>query len=177
MALEITGLMEDAPSAPPRTRTFRWDDPLETAARGAALSGLDYLRAIVRGALAQPPIGMALGMRLVEVDAGRAVFECAPGEAHYNLIGTVHGGLAATLIDSASGCAVMSTLPPGDRWTTVTLAIDYLGAVHSDAGVLRCEGTVVRVGGSVGVADATVLDARGRLVARGSSTCLLRRAR
>lgn len=120
-------------------------------------------------------MGDVLAMRLVEVDEGRAVFTCRVDERHFNLIGTVHGGLAATLIDSASGCAVYSTLAPGDKWTTMSLSIDYLRGMPG-AGEVRCTGTVVRVGRRTGVADATIVDADGRLVARGSSTCLIVRA-
>ncbi|MFO0557574.1 MAG: PaaI family thioesterase [Polyangiales bacterium] len=165
-------------SAQPRSRerTFAWEDPRAAAQAGHALTGLEYLRSIVTGALPQPPIAMALALRLTEVSEGRAVFECTPDESHFNLIATVHGGLAATLIDSASGCAVYSTLGLGDRWTTVNLSIDYLAALDDQTGALRCEGSVVRVGRTIAIADARVLDSRGSLVARGSSTCLVRRA-
>ncbi|MBL8678135.1 MAG: PaaI family thioesterase [Myxococcales bacterium] len=164
-------------STPRRERTFAWEDPRAAARAGAALSGIEYLRAIATGALPQPPIGMALGMRLTQVSEGRAVFECTPDETHFNLIGTVHGGLAATLIDSATGCAIYSTLGLGDRWTTVNLSVDYLAGLDEHSGPIRCEANVVRVGGTIAIADARVLDGRGALVARGSTTCLVRRAR
>jgi uncharacterized protein (TIGR00369 family) len=156
-----------------RSRSCHGGDPVATAARGAGLGGLAYLRAVVAGALPQPPIAEALDLRLTEVESGRAVFTCTPGEMHYNLIGSVHGGLAATLIDSATGCAVYSTLDVGDGWTTLNLSVEFLAGVDRDTGPLSCEGRVVRVGRRVGIADATVRDDRGRVYARGSTTCLL----
>jgi uncharacterized protein (TIGR00369 family) len=158
-----------------RTRTFQWGDPVAAAERGAALGGLAYLRAIVAGEIPQPPIAEALDMRLTEVEPGRAVFTCDPSEIHYNLIGTVHGGLAATLIDSATGCAVYSALDPGDRWTTLNLSVEYLAGIDQTTGLVTCEARTVRVGRRVGIADAVVRDGSGRVYARGSTTCLLTR--
>jgi len=161
---------------PPRTRTFEWLDPIQLVRDGAGMSGLDYLRAIAAGRLPQPPLGEALGFRLVEADDGRAVFTCVPAEHHYNLIGTVHGGLAAALIDSATGCAVMSALPAGDQWTTLSLRVDYLAGLDLSVGLLTCEARLVRAGRRTAIADADLRDANGKVYARGSTTCLLMRA-
>src|SRR6185295_4939079 len=98
---------------PERARTITWDDPLPAAASARGRSGLDYLHAIAAGDVPPPPIAVLLGFELVEVEEGRAVFAVTPQEFHYNPIGVVHGGLAATLLDSAMGCAVHSTLPAG----------------------------------------------------------------
>ncbi|HXN55892.1 MAG TPA: PaaI family thioesterase, partial [Myxococcales bacterium] len=106
---------------PTRTRTITWHDPIASAAAGRELSGLAYLQAMVRGELPRPPIGILMDFNVAEVEKGRVVFEVEPAEFHYNPIGMVHGGLAATLCDSALGFAVHSTLPVGTGYTTVDL--------------------------------------------------------
>lgn len=158
-----------------RARTFAWLDPIDAVGRGAGMTGLEYLQAIVDGRIAQPPLGEALGFRLTEIEKGRAVFRCVPAEYHYNLIGTVHGGLAATLIDSATGCAVMSSLPAGDQWTTLSLSVDYLAGIDLRVDGLVCEARVVRVGRRTAIADGELRDGAGRVYARGSTTCLVMR--
>ena len=109
-----------------RTRSVTWRDYREGLAGAASLSGLDYLRAMMRGELPGPPIAALMGFELLEVHEGRVLFGVQPGEHHYNPIGTVHGGLAATLLDSAMGCAVHSTLPQGTRYTTLDLHTTYV---------------------------------------------------
>src|SRR5262249_48124062 len=108
-----------AATAGPRTLTVSWEDPMALAASGLNVSGLDFLSGFVTGRLPAPPITHLMGFTLVEVETGRAVFAAEPGEQHYNPIGVVHGGLAMTLLDSALGCAVHSTLPAGFRYTTL----------------------------------------------------------
>src|SRR4051794_17899813 len=98
-------------AAPARTRTVDWDDPMAGARRGMEMSGMEYMRAILRGEIPRPPIAGSLDFTLAEVEEGRAVFTLTPAEFHYNPIGVVHGGVAATLLDSAMGCAVHSLLP------------------------------------------------------------------
>jgi acyl-coenzyme A thioesterase PaaI-like protein len=102
-----------------RTRITTWSDPTPTAQAGRHLSGLEFLRAIIAGELPAPPIGVTLGFAPREADEGRVVFVLYPAEYQYNPIGTVHGGLAATLLDSAMSCAVQSTLPAGVGYTTL----------------------------------------------------------
>ncbi len=155
-----------------RQTVVTWNDPHELAAASKQLTGLEFLQAIARGDLAQPPIGDVLGFRLTEVDEGEATFTANMHERHFNLIGSVHGGLPATLIDSASGCAVYSTLARHDAWTTVNLDIDYMRPLPG-TGRVTCVGRVVRVGRRIGIADAEIVDARGRVCARGSSRCLI----
>jgi uncharacterized protein (TIGR00369 family) len=161
--------------APGRARTFRWLDPIDAVRRGDGLTGLQYLEGIAAGRIAQPPIGEALGLKLTEATKGRAVFRCVPGEYHYNIIGSVHGGLAATLIDSATGCAVMSALPVGDQWTTLSLRVDYLSGIDLEVAELICEARLVRAGRRTAIADAEVRGPDGRVYARGSTTCLVMR--
>ncbi len=145
--------------------------PLVRAARQR--SGLELLTAICAGQLDQAPFFETVGTRIVEVEHGRAVFEGRPGSSSLNLIGTVHGGWLATLLDSACGCAVYSTLSRGDRWTTVNLTVDYVRPLTEDAEPVRCVGRVVRVGRRIGLADATLTDAEDRLIARARSTCMI----
>ena len=161
------------PAVRNRSRRFSWSDPRITAKRGQQQSGLAYLQAIASGAAPQPPIGLALGFSLIEAERGHVVFEMIPDEFHYNPIGTVHGGLAAMLIDSASGCAVYSTLDAGVRWTTIKMSIDYLKGLSDSVGTIRCVGRTVRVGRSIGIADASVVGNDGTVYARGTTTCMI----
>lgn len=156
-----------------RSRRFTWGDPHALCAAAQERSGLDYLRAICAGELSSAPFFEATGIRLLEVDEGRVVFGAQPDESSLNLIGTVHGGWAATLLDSATGCAVYSTLARGDTWTTLSLAVDYVRPLTDDAGPVRCVGRIVRVGRRIGLADGELVDADDRLVARARSTCMI----
>jgi uncharacterized protein (TIGR00369 family) len=162
-----------APEAPARTRTIAWEDPLVSARAGASLSGIDYLRAIAQRKLPPPPIALLLGFDIEEVADGRVVFTAETGEHQYNPIGVVHGGLAATLLDSAMGCAVHSRLPPGRGYTTLEIKVNYVRAVKRESGPLRAIGTVVHLGGTTATAEARLLDGAGRLVAHATTTCML----
>ena len=143
------------------------------AAALVELDGLSALRAVMTGELPPPPMAALMGMELLEVDAGRALFAATPGPQHYNPLGTVHGGLAATLIDSATGCAVHTTLPRGATFTTIDLQVRYVRAITSDTGRVLCEGTVVHRGRTLATAQAT-LTAGGRLLAHGTASLLIR---
>jgi uncharacterized protein (TIGR00369 family) len=156
-----------------RTLTVTWDDPQAAFEAGRGLSGIDYMRAMIAGRIPVPPIMRLLGYRLASVAPGEAVFECEPGEQHYNPIGVVHGGLAMTLLDSAMGCSVHTTLPAGSGYTTLEVKVNLVRAVTGSSGVLRCAGKVVHAGKRVATAEARLLDAGGRLFAHGSTTCLI----
>jgi uncharacterized protein (TIGR00369 family) len=115
-----------------------------------------------------------MGFDLVDAGEGRAVFAVTPEEFHYNPIGVVHGGLAATLIDSATGCAVQSTLEPGLAYTTLEVKVNFARAITRDTGRVVCEGTVIHRGRRIATAEARlVAEASGRLHAHGTATCLL----
>jgi uncharacterized protein (TIGR00369 family) len=158
----------------PRERTIAWDDPVAAAAAGAGLSGLEYLQRIAAGEIPPPPIAVLLGFELVTVEEGRAVFAVTPQEFHYNPIGVVHGGLAATLLDSAMGCAVHSTLPAGMAYTTLEFKVNFARAITRDTGRVVCEGTLVHRGRTVATAEGRVTAADGgKLLAHGTATCLL----
>ena len=156
-----------------RTRTVRWEDPhvLAEAARG--LSGLEFLRKVASGELPRPPFSALLDFGLAELEEGRAVFTAEPAEYHYNPIGVVHGGLAATLLDSAMGCAVHSTLPAGAGYTTLEIKVNYVRALTAETGPVRCEAQVIHVGRRTATAEGRVLDADGKLYAHATTTCIV----
>jgi uncharacterized protein (TIGR00369 family) len=162
----------DAPPAESRRRSFAWHDPVAAARAGRALSGLDYLRAILAGTVPPPPIMATLGLGLAELEAGCAVFTCAPQEFHYNPFASVHGGLAATMIDSATACAALSLCPVGQSMTTLELKVSFVRPITVESGALRCEGRIVHAGRRVATAEARLLDGAARLCAHGSATCL-----
>jgi uncharacterized protein (TIGR00369 family) len=156
-----------------RSRTFSWSDPALTAAHLGRCSGLDLLRAMVSGELPSPPVMHLLGVERLEVDEGRAAVVMTPQEFHYNPLGTVHGGILATLLDTATGCAVHSTLPVGVGYTSLDLTTKFLRPVTVASGALRCEGVVISRGRTTALAEARLTDAKGRLVAHATSSCLL----
>ena len=159
---------------PTRTRTITWEDPVASAQRGLELSGLDYLRAMMAGELPSPPIAATLGMLPIEVEEGRAVFAALPAEYHYNPIGVVHGGLAATMLDSATGCAVQTTLPAGVGYTTLELKTNFVRSITRDTGRILCEAEVVHRGGTIATAEGRLrAEATGKLLAHGTSTCMI----
>jgi uncharacterized protein (TIGR00369 family) len=131
------------------------------------------LQAMARGELPAPPVIATLGFVLDSVEAGRVQFSFEPAEYHYNPIGVVHGGLTATLCDSALGCAVHSTLPAGTAYTTLELKVNFVRALTKETGPVRCEGKVISVGGRVATAEARVTDAAGTLYAHATTTCLV----
>lgn len=156
-----------------RTLTICWDDPHAALAAGRGLSGIEYMRDLIAGRFPPPPIAQLLGFRLIAVAKGEAVFECAPGEQHYNPIGAVHGGLAMTLLDSAMGCSVHTTLPAGVGYTTLEVKANLVRAITKETGVLRCAGKVVHAGKRIATAEGRLEDASGSLYAHASTTCLI----
>jgi uncharacterized protein (TIGR00369 family) len=141
----------------------------------ATMSGLEIMRAIVTGALPHPPIGGLLRIRMTDAEEGRVACVLEPGEDQYNPIGSVHGGVLATLMDSAMSCAVHSTLPAGTGYTTLEVKANFLRPVSASTGPLTCEGRVVHAGSRVATAEGRVVDGAGRLYAHGTVTCLVLR--
>ncbi len=156
-----------------RSRVVTWEDPLIGAELAKTMSGLEYMRAMLDGSIPPPPIVNLMNMRPVEVETGRVVFSCEPNESHYNPIGTVHGGLVCTLLDSVAGCAAQTTLPKGQAYTSLEIKVSYLRPVTADTGTLTAVGVVTKPGRRAAFVDATVTDAHGRLVATASSTLLV----
>jgi uncharacterized protein (TIGR00369 family) len=158
-----------------RTRTVNWEDPRQLSDAARTLSGLEFLQKIVAREFPPPPLAVLLNFDLVELGEGHATFAVEPAEYHYNPIGVVHGGLAATLLDSAMGCAVHSTLSAGAGYTTLEIKVNFIRAMTGETGRVRCEAKVVHVGARTATAEGRVIDEAGKLYAHGTTTCLILR--
>jgi uncharacterized protein (TIGR00369 family) len=166
-------MVQDQHNISQRNRTVSWNDPMVGANAARTMSGIDYLRAIEAGEIPPPPIAKLLGFRLQRVDSGHAVFELEPAEYHYNPIGMVHGGVASTVLDSAMGCAVHSTLPAGTGYSTVELKVNFIRPLSTRTGTLRCEASVIHTGGRIATAEGKLVDKDGKLYAQGTTTCII----
>ena len=156
-----------------RTRTIQWHDPLATAARGRDLSGLEFLEGMRAGTIPPPPIAVLLGFEIVELSEGKATFAVVPGEHHYNPIGVVHGGVAATLLDTVMGCAVHTRLPRGRAYTSLDVQVRYLRPLTVKTGRVLCTGAAVHVGARTATAEGRLVDEAGKLYATGTTSCLV----
>lgn len=137
------------------------------------LSGLDIFREMLAGRLPAPPIAGTLDFNMTQAEEGFVVFEGTPRHAFDNPLGTVHGGWAATLLDSAMACAVHSTLAVGLAYTTVEMKLNYVRPITEATGKVRCEGKIVSVGRTLATSEGRLFDGRGRLLAHGTETCLI----
>ncbi len=144
--------------------------PVEEA---RAMDGLALAQGIVAGRLPAPPIAKALGFWISEVEAGRVVFGYEPVADHYNPLGSIHGGIAATLLDSVMGFSVHTTLKAGSGYTTVEIKINYVRPMTHKTGPVRAEGKVINVGSRIATAEGRLTDASGKLLAHGTTTCLI----
>lgn len=156
-----------------RTRTISWHDPMVGAAAMTTMSGLEYMQALVAGDVPPPPIITVMNMTLVSVAEGTATFTAQPDESHYNPIGAVHGGFACTVLDSAAGCAVQTTLAQGLGYTSLEIKVSYLKALSTTTGPLTAVGRVIKPGKRVAFAEAELRDSSGTLVATATSTLLV----
>ncbi|HEY8605825.1 MAG TPA: PaaI family thioesterase [Noviherbaspirillum sp.] len=136
-------------------------------------TGIAFLEDIKRGVLPPAPIAALLDFVPILADHGRMVFQGTPGPQHYNPIGMVHGGYAATLLDSCVGCAIHSVLPAGKGYSTLELKVNYIRALTDKTGPVRAEGRVINVGNQVAVAEGRITDVQGRLYAHATTTCLV----
>lgn len=159
-----------------RTRTITWEDPrtIVEAARGK--TGLETLREVIAGRLPPPPMGRLMNIRLTVANPGEVVFEGLPEEYHYNPMGIVHGGMAATLLDSALGCCVYTCVEAGDVWTTLDIKVSYLKAMTVETGLVRAVAKIIHVGRTVALAEARLVDVNDAIYAHATSTCLIKRA-
>ena len=151
----------------------RRDTGLVSIEQLRALDGIDLFRGIIEGRLPAPPITQTLGFWLHEAEPGRVVFAGNPERRHYNPIGSVHGGFAATLLDSAMSCAVHSHLKKGVGYTTVEFKVNFVRPITDGTGTVYCEGRSINVGGRIGTAEGRIIDAAGKLYAHGTTTCLI----
>jgi uncharacterized protein (TIGR00369 family) len=160
-------------SEPVRRRIIEWEDPRDTARVSPDATGLEHLQAMIDGEVPPPPMASLMGMNLIAVTEGSATFTCTPDEFHYNTVGTVHGGLVCTLLDSAAGCAAQSVMPAGHLYTSIELKVSYLRPLRHDSGEITCVGTVLKSGRRVVFTEATVTDASGALIATATSSLLV----
>ena len=159
-----------------RTRSFSWQDPVASAAAAAEMSGLDTMRAIIDGTLPPPPIAQLLGFTVIEVEHGRAVFAMEPAEWMYNPIGSVHGGIAATMLDSCMGCAVHTTLDAGVGYTTTDLQVRYIRGMSVATGRVLAEGLLVHGGKRTATAEGRLFaESDETLIAHGTTGCIILR--
>jgi uncharacterized protein (TIGR00369 family) len=157
----------------PSSRTITWHDPRITAAAASTMTGIELLRAVVDGRLPPPPIAATFGFTLHSIEVGKAEFRYTPDMSAYNPIGSVHGGLTCTLLDSAIACAVHSTLPQGLAYTSIEIKVSYLRAVRHDSGELRARGWVTKPGRRVAFGEGDLRTADGTVLATASSSCLV----
>ncbi|MFM9886864.1 MAG: PaaI family thioesterase [Burkholderiales bacterium] len=139
----------------------------------ARQTGIELLQGMLEGRYPPPPMANTLGFRLIEIGPGRAVFEGEAGMGHYNPLGVVHGGWAATLLDSCLGCAVHTLLPKGVGYTTLEVKVNFVRAIATGVGPLQAIGTVIHSGRQVATAEARLVDPTGKLFAHGTTTCLI----
>jgi uncharacterized protein (TIGR00369 family) len=159
-----------------RTRSFSWEDPAATAVAGAQLAGLQCMQAIIDGTLPPPPIARLLEFAIIEVQDGRALFAMEPAEWMYNPIGSVHGGIAATILDSCMGCAVHTTLEAGVGYTTTDLHVRYIRAMGAATGRVLAEGRIVHRGRRTATAEGRLfVESDETLIAHGSTGCVILR--
>jgi uncharacterized protein (TIGR00369 family) len=158
-----------------RERTFSWTDPVAIASAGAGLSGIEFLNAIAAGEIPPPPVMQALDFDGASFTEGRAIFRLTPQEFHYNPIGSMHGGVFATLLDSACGCSVHSMLPAGVFYTSLDLSVKFLRPVTVRTGPITAEGTVTHLGRRTALAEARITDAAGKLYVTATSSCIILR--
>jgi uncharacterized protein (TIGR00369 family) len=157
-----------------RTRTYSWEDPAALQRAGAGLGGLELMRRFAAGELPPPPIIAMLDGEIVEAERGRVVFALTPAEWMFNPIGSVHGGIAATILDSCMGCAVHTMLPAGTGYTTGDLHIRYLRAMTTETGRVLAEGTVVHAGRRHATAQSRLIaQDSDKLIATGTAGCVV----
>lgn len=156
-----------------RKRTHQWANPTELAEQAGTLSGFDFLNGILNGKIPPAPIAETLDFHPLDLEPGKVVFEFVPQEFHYNPIGTVHGGVITTLLDTAMGCALQSVLPKGQAYTTLELKVNFIRAVTEKSGKLKSTGKIIHSGKTTALAEANLISETGTLYAHGVSTCMI----
>jgi uncharacterized protein (TIGR00369 family) len=156
-----------------RSRTYSWSDPAQHADLIGRRTGLELLQAMARGELPAPPVMHLIDMAGMEVEEGSVTVYLMPQEFHYNPLGSVHGGVLSTLLDTAAACSVHTTLPAGVGYTSQDLNVKFLRPVTVASGRITCRGTVLQRGRRTALAEARMTDEQGRLVAHATSSCLI----
>jgi uncharacterized protein (TIGR00369 family) len=159
-----------------RSRTYSWADPIKLREAGSAMSGLEFMKAVFEGRLPPPPIASTMDFTGAEAEQGRVVFVGEPREFLYNPIGVVHGGFAMTLLDSAMGCAVQTTLGQGEGYTSLETSVNFVRPITMETGRVRCEASILHRGGRIATAEGKLIaEKTGKLLAHGTTTCLVMR--
>jgi uncharacterized protein (TIGR00369 family) len=158
-----------------RERLVQWTDPAGTIDFVRRSTGLESLRAISRGEIPQPPISVLVNFAIAVAEEGHIVVEGYPGEEHYNPIGSVHGGFALALFDTAMSCAIHTLLPAGVAYTTTDIQVRFIRGMTKETGPVRCDATAVHVGRSTAVAEGKLYDGQGRILGIGTTGCAILR--
>ena len=156
-----------------RVRTVAWSDPAIGIEAARSLSGVEFVSKIMRGEVPAPPVFTLIGFRLIKVERGKVTGEFEPAEFHYNPAGVVHGGMVCTLLDSVTGLAVLTQLPPGSGFSTLEVKVNFVRPITAKTGALVAEGAVVHPGSRIATADARLVDPQGKLYAHGTATCIV----
>jgi uncharacterized protein (TIGR00369 family) len=157
-----------------RSRTFTWEDPIALRDAGSTMSGLEFMQAVLARKLPPPPIAATMDFTGAEAEEGRVVFVGEPGEYLYNPIGVVHGGYAMTVLDSAMGCAVQTTLAKGEGYTSLETSVNFVRPITKETGRIRCEGKIVHRGARIATAEGRLIaEKTGKLLAHGTTTCMI----
>ena len=138
-----------------------------------SLDGISLMKGIMEGRLPAPPIARALGFSISHIEHGRVIFDYEPLFDHYNPLGSVHGGIAATLLNSVMGCCIHTTLKAGIGYTTVEIKVNYVRAMTDKTGLVQAEGKIINVGSRIATSEGRLVDSAGRLLAHGTTTCLI----
>lgn len=157
-----------------RTHTATWGDPAISMRAAQSLTGIEWLRAMMRGEVPGPPLAYLIGMKLTKIDEGSVIVSLVPAEYHYNPLGVLHGGIAATLFDSSLGCAVQTLLPAGMLAPTLQLQVNYIRPVTVKTGQIYCSGQVVHPGKQTATAEGRMTDANGTLLAHATGTFVIK---
>lgn len=156
-----------------KTKIVNYGDSFEAIKLSKDLSGLDYLKAMQKGEIPEAPAVSSLEISIHEIDFGKANFEFTPQDFHYNAVGTVHGGVISTILDTAMGCTLMSTLSRELTFTTLELKVNFIKAVTQNTGKMITVGKIIHAGRTTALIEASLIDEKGKIYAHGTSTCLI----
>lgn len=155
-----------------QTRTYSFESIQDSLQKGKDMTGLEYLQAMMLGELSPAPAVQSLGMYGISCKEGEAIFGFVPEDYHYNAVGTVHGGVLSTLLDTAMGCTLMTTLDKDTTFTTLELKVNFLRAVTKELGEMKSVGKIIHAGRTTALIEASLVDLNGKVYAHGVSTCL-----
>ncbi|AWM14826.1 PaaI family thioesterase [Flavobacterium sediminis] len=156
-----------------RQRNYSWEDPLKGINQAKNITGLEYLKGIFAGSIAAPPIFNTVDFKVISVEKGQVIFEFHPKEFHYNPVGSVHGGIVTTILDSAIGCSLLSTLPVKTTFTTLDLKINFVAKINTKTPVLKTHTKIIHQGKTTALLEADLIDNNGKVYAHTVSTCMI----